>query len=68
MLLDENALLRADEGNSDQEDRFGLLGLSGQMRTCRVSLLPPGRRGHPLDLRTQGKFRERKQYDDRRMR
>ena len=36
VFLDESALLRPDEDHSDDEDRFVLLGLSGQMRTLVV--------------------------------
>lgn len=35
-FLDENALLRPDEGHSEDEDRFVLLGLSMQLRVVVV--------------------------------
>jgi uncharacterized DUF497 family protein len=67
--LDENALLRPDEGHSEDEDRFLLLGLSGRMRTVvvchcykqadEVIRLISARKANPL---------ERQQYEDRRMR
>jgi uncharacterized protein len=41
VFFDENALLRPDEVHSDNEDRFLLLGLSGQNEDPgRLSLLP----------------------------
>jgi uncharacterized DUF497 family protein len=36
VFLDEDALLIPDEAHSDQEERFVLLGLSGNMRTLVV--------------------------------
>jgi uncharacterized DUF497 family protein len=36
VFLDEDALQRPDDDRSDDEDRFVLLGLSGQMRTLVV--------------------------------
>lgn len=68
VFLDENALIRPDEGHSDDEERFLLLGLSGRLRTLvachcyrqedEVIRLISARKANSV---------ERQQYDDRRM-
>ena len=69
VFLDEDALLRPDEDNSDDEDRFLLLGLSGRLRAVvvchcyrqddEVIRVISARKANAL---------ERQQYEDRRMR
>jgi uncharacterized DUF497 family protein len=65
----KSALLRPDEGHSDQEDRFVLLGLSGRMRTLVVChCYRQGDEVIRLISARKANSVERKQYDDRRMR
>ncbi len=50
VFYDDNALLFDDPDHSYDEDRFLLLGLSGELR----ALLPDDRRGYPHHLRPSG--------------
>ena len=69
VFFDDNALTRPDEEHSDDEDRFVLLGLSGQLRTLvvchcyrqqdEIIRIISARKANPF---------ERRQYEDRRMR
>jgi uncharacterized protein len=69
VFLDENALLRPDEGHSDDEDRFLLLGLSGRLRTLVVCHCYR-QEDEVIRLISARKANadEQRQYDDRRMR
>lgn len=69
VFLDENALLRPDEGHSDDEDRFVLLGLSAQLRTLVVCHWYREQDDviRIISARKASSF-ERGQYEDRRMR
>lgn len=69
MFFDENALLRADEDHSDEEDRFVLLGLSVQLRTLVVCHCYRDQEEviRIISARKANAF-ERRQYEDRRMR
>ena len=68
VFFDEDALLRPNEGHSEDEDRFVLLGLSARLRTLvvchcyrqadEVIRLISARRANAF---------ERQQYEDRRM-
>ena len=68
MFFDENALLRADEEHSDEEDRFVLLGLSVQLRTLVVCHCYREQEAviRIISARKANAF-ERRQYEDRRM-
>ncbi|HEY2901270.1 MAG TPA: BrnT family toxin [Polyangia bacterium] len=68
VFLDENALLRPDEKHSDDEDRFVLLGLSGQVRTLVVCHCYRQNDGViRLISARKANSAERQQYEDRRM-
>jgi uncharacterized protein len=69
VFFDENALLRADEDHSDEEDRFVLLGLSVQLRTLVVCHCYRDQEEviRIISARKANAF-ERRQYEDRRMR
>jgi len=68
VFFDEDALLRPDEGHSDTEDRFLLLGLSGRMRTLVVChcYRQPDEVIRLISARKANAI-ERQQYEDRRM-
>jgi uncharacterized DUF497 family protein len=69
VFLDEDALLRPDEGHSDDEERFLLLGLSGRLRTVVVCHCYR-QEDEVIRLISARKANsdERRQYDARRMR
>ena len=69
VFLDEDALLRPDEGHSEDEDRFLLLGLSGRLRTVVVCHCYR-QEDEVIRLISARKANsdERRQYDARRMR
>jgi uncharacterized DUF497 family protein len=69
VFFDENALLRADEEHSEEEDRFVLLGLSVQLRTLVVChcYREQDELIRIISARKANAF-ERRQYEDRRMR
>ena len=69
VFFDDNGLMRPDEDHSDDEDRFVLLGRSGQLRTlvvchCCRQLDEVIR---IISARKANSF-ERGQYENRRMR
>ena len=69
VFYDENALMRPDEGHSEDEDRFVLLGLSAQLRTPVVCHCYRQQEEviRIISARKANSF-ERGQYEDRRMR
>jgi hypothetical protein len=69
VFYDENALMRPDEGHSEEEDRFVLLGLSAQLRTLVVCHCCRQQEEviRIISARKANSF-ERGQYEDRRMR
>ena len=66
VFLDEDALLRADDEHSDEEDRFVLLGLSGKLR---ILLVCHCYRAEDAVIRIisarKASASERRQYDER---
>ena len=69
VFSDENALMRPDEGHSEDEDRFVLLGLSAQLRTLVVCHCYRQQEEviRLISARKASSF-ERGQYEERRMR
>jgi uncharacterized DUF497 family protein len=68
VFLDEDALLRADEDHSDDEDRFVLLGLSGQMQMLLVChCYRQDDEVIRLISARQATSAERRQYEERRL-
>ena len=69
VFVDENALLRPDEGHADDEERFVLLGLSGRLRTLVVChCYRQADAVIRLISARKANSDERHQYDDRRVR
>jgi uncharacterized DUF497 family protein len=68
VFYDESALLRPDEGHSEDEDRYVLLGLSAQLRTLVVChcYRQDEEVIRLISARKANAF-ERQQYEDRRM-
>ena len=68
VFLDEDALLIADEDHSEEEDRFILLGMSGQLRTLIVChCYREGDEVIRIISARKANRTERRQYDERRM-